>query len=59
MKNGLLDYNFVEATEFEGVMPAAAAKLGTIGASDVVVRECGIDAHGSDALEVVDTENVF
>jgi hypothetical protein len=60
MKNhSLLDYGFVEATEFEGIMPAAAEKLGTIGASDVVVKEGGLDGNGIDALEVVDVTKVF
>lgn len=55
----LMNYNFVEGTEFEGIMPEAAEKIGTIGDSDVSVEMHGMDAKGSDALEVVDIEKVF
>ena len=57
--HALLDYGFVEATAFEGIMPAAAEKIGTIGASDVVVKEGGLDGNGVDALEVVDVAKAF
>ena len=58
-KNDLLHYGFVEATAFEGIMPAAAEKIGTIGASDVVVKEGGLDGNGVDSLEVVDIAKAF
>lgn len=60
MKNhDMMNYGFVEATEFEGLMPAAAEKLGTVGASDVIVKRHGVEAKGIDALEVVDVEGVL
>ena len=60
MKNHeLLNYGFVEGVEFEGSMPPAAEKIGTVGASDVVVEAHGHLAKGMDALEVVDIEAVF
>lgn len=55
----LLDYGFVESVDFEGLMPVAAEKIGVIGASDVNVKMHGVDAKGSDALEVVDIEKVL
>ena len=55
----LLNYGFVEGTAFEGVMPAAAEKIGTTGTSDAVVRHFGCDAKGVDALEVVDVTAAF
>ena len=60
MKNhGMMEYGFVEATAFEGVMPKAAEKIGTVGASDVVVGMHGMAAKGMDALEVVDVQAAF
>ena len=60
MKNhGMMEYGFVEATAFEGVMPKVAEKIGTVGASDVVVGMHGMDAKGMDALEVVDVQAAF
>lgn len=55
----LLDYGFIEGVEFEGLMPPAAKKIGTIGASNVVVEAHGRLAKGMDALEVVDIEKAF
>lgn len=55
----LLDYGFIEGVEFEGLMPPAAEKIGTIGASNVVVEAHGHLAKGMDALEVVDIEKAF
>jgi hypothetical protein len=60
MKNhGMMEYGFVEATAFEGVMPKAAEKIGTVGASDVVVGMHGMAAKGMDALEVIDVQAAF
>ena len=60
MKNhDLMNYDYKEGVEFEGLMPAAAEKIGTIGDSEVSVHYCGKDARGVDALEVVDCEAVF
>ena len=55
----LLDYGFIEGVEFEGLMPPAAEKIGTIGASNVVVEAHGHLAKCMDALEVVDIEKAF
>lgn len=60
MKNhGMMEYGFVESTAFEGIMPKAAEKIGTVGASDVVVGMHGMAAKGMDALEVVDVQAAF
>lgn len=60
MKNYcMMEHGFVEATAFEGVMPKMAEKVGTVGASDVIVKMHGADAKGSDALEVIDVEKAF
>jgi hypothetical protein len=55
----LLDYGFVEATAFEGLMPKIADKIGTVGASEISVHMHGFMAKGADALEVVDFEKVY
>lgn len=55
----LLDYGFIESVDFDGLMPAAAEKVGIIGESDVVVEMFGMEAKGSDALEVVNIEKAF
>lgn len=55
----MMEYGFVEATAFEGVMPKVAEKIGTVGASDVVVGMHGMDAKGMDALEVMDVQAAF
>lgn len=60
MKNHeLMDYDFVEGVDFVGLMPEAANKIGTIGASDVIIEAHGHKAKGMDALEVVDVEAAF
>lgn len=60
MKNhDMMDYGFVESTAFKGLMPAAAEKLGTVGASDVVVKRHGMEVKGVDALEVVDIKGIL
>lgn len=58
-KYGLMDYGFVEGVDFVGLMPEAADKIGTVGASDVIVEAHGHKAKGMDALEVVDIEAAF
>ena len=55
----MMEYGFVEATDFEGVMPEIAEKIGTVGASDVVVKMHGMEAKGSDSLEVMDIQAFF
>lgn len=55
----LLEYGLVEGVEFQGLMPEAADRIGTTGASDVCVKMHGMEAKGSDALEVVDIEKVY
>ena len=60
MKNhDLMNYGYKEGIEFEGVMPKAAEKIGTVGASNVVVGMHGMAAKGMDALEVVDVQIAF
>lgn len=60
MKNhNMMVHGQIEATAFEGVMPKMAEKIGTVGASNVVVKEFGADAKGMDALEVVDVAAAF
>lgn len=60
MKNyGMMEYGFIEATEFEGIMPKTAEMIGTVGASDVIVEMFGADAKGADSLEVVDVQKAF
>jgi hypothetical protein len=58
-KYGLMEYGFVEAVDFVGVMPEAAEKIGVTGSSDVIVEAHGHMANGMDAIEVVDIEKVF
>ena len=55
----MMNYGFVEATAFEGVMPKTAEKIGTVGASTVNVKMHGAEAKGMDALEVVDVQAAF
>lgn len=55
----MMNYGFKEATAFEGVMPKAAEKIGTVGASDVNVKRHGMEVKGMDALEVVDIQAAF
>ena len=56
---GLMAYDYIEGVAFEGVMPKVAEKVGSVGASDVVVPMHGIEAKGMDALEVVDLQAAF
>lgn len=58
----LKNYDFVEGTEFEGLMPAVMDTLGddyVTGKSEEVVEMHGFKALGSDALEVVDIEAFY
>lgn len=59
MENYLSTYDYVEGAEFEGLMPAAAEKVGVVGNSEEVVEMHGRLAKGMDALEVVDIEAAF
>ena len=54
-----MEHGFIESTEFEGIMPKIAEKVGTVGASDVIVKTHGFDAKGSDSLEVMDVQAVL
>lgn len=51
------NYDFVEGTEFEGLMPKAIAKIGGIGAGNNV-PESGRFARGVDPMEVVDVHGL-
>lgn len=58
----LKNYDFVEGTEFEGLMPAVMETLGddyVTGKSDEIVAMHGYKALGSDALEVIDIEAFY
>lgn len=55
----LMNYGFREAVDFDGLMPKVAEKVGVIGSSDVVVKEHGIEAMGTEALEVMDASQAF
>jgi len=58
----LKNYDFVEGTEFEGLMPAVMETLGddyVTGKSDEIVAMHGFKALGSDALEVIDIEAFY
>lgn len=58
----LKDYDFVEAVDFDGVIPATMEALGegkTIGKSDVNVHLHGCEALGSDCLEIISPEEMF
>lgn len=55
----LMNYGFREAVDFDGLMPKVAEKVGVIGGSDVVVKEHGIEAMGTEALEVMDASQAF
>lgn len=60
MKNhDLMNYDYKEGVEFEGLMPKAAEKIGTVGTSNVVVGMHGMAAKGMDALEIVDVQVAF
>jgi hypothetical protein len=58
----LKNYDYVEGTEFEGLMPAVMETLGddyVTGKSDEIVAMHGYKALGSDALEVIDIEAFY
>jgi hypothetical protein len=58
----LKNYDYVEGTEFEGLMPAVMETLGddyVTGKSDEIVAMHGFKALGSDALEVIDIEAFY
>lgn len=55
----MMNYDFIEGIEFEGLMPKAIEKIGGVGASEENVEFCGFKALGSDALEVIDNEKLF
>lgn len=55
----LMNYGFREAVDFDGLMPKVAEKVGVIGGSDVVVKEHGFEAMGTEALEVMDASQAF
>lgn len=63
----MMNYDFIEGTEFEGLMPKAIEKIGGIGASEESVAlfpdATDVSAttvfRGHDALEVVDVEKLF
>lgn len=54
----LMNYNFKEAQEFDGIVPVVAEKIGEIGQSDVIVPIFDKNANGSESLSVIDLEKV-
>ena len=59
LNHELMNYDFVEGVEFEGLMPKAIDKIGGVGHSDENVPFFGFEALGMDSLEVVDVEKAF
>lgn len=56
----LMNYDFIEGTEFEGLMPKAIDAAGGVGTND---EQPGVKfmggVHGHDQLQVVDVEKFF
>ena len=59
LNHEMMNYDFIEGIEFEGLMPKAIDKIGGVGHSDENVSFFGFEARGMDSLEVVDVEKVF
>lgn len=60
MKNhNMMEYGFNETTSFESFKTKIAKKVGSVGASKMVVKMHGEDALGSDSLEVIDVTAVY
>lgn len=59
LNHEMMNYDFIEGTEFEGLMPKAIDKTGGVGSSEENVHFMGVAARGMDALEVVDVEKFF
>lgn len=60
MKNhDLMEYNFNEGKEFDGIMPVVAEKIGEIGQSDVIVPIFDNESNGAESLSVIDIEKSF
>jgi len=61
LNHEMMNYDFVEGTEFNGLMPKAIDAIGGVGVNDEqpVVEFMGFRALGSDPLEIVDAEKVF
>lgn len=53
-------YEYAEGIEFIGLMPKVMEKIGlTTGTSDKSTKFFGVDAKGSDSLEVIDIEEIM
>jgi hypothetical protein len=54
-------YDYIEGTEFEGLMPAVLKKLPTIGATEEKKNINFFEnfQRGNDYLEVVDTQKMY
>lgn len=57
----LMNYDFIEGTEFEGLMPKAIDAAGGVGTNEdqPTVEFMGAAALGHDQLQVVDVEKFF
>lgn len=57
MEKDIRSYDYVEATDFTGLMPAVMEELGsahTIGNSEEIVSAFELKPKGSESLEVID-----
>ena len=61
LNHEMQNYDFVEGTEFEGLMPKAIDAAGGVGTNEnqPTVEFMGAKALGHDQLEVVDVEKFF
>lgn len=56
----LNQYDFIEGIDFDGFITKVMEKVGkTTGTSEKSVKWFGFDAKGSDAMEVIDTEEIM
>lgn len=57
----MMNYDFIEGIEFEGLMPKAIDASGGVGTNDEqpLIEFMGAKALGHDQLEIVDVEKFF
>ena len=61
LNHEMMNYDFIEGIEFEGLMPHAIDSIGGVGTNDdqPIVKFMGFEALGHDQMEVVDVEKLF
>ena len=61
LNHEMMNYDFIEGTEFEGLMPKAIDAAGGVGTNDKQpgIEFMGAKALGHDQLQVVDVEKFF